>query len=178
MNQAEIANLLGIAPPNLDAEVQAAISEHLRILELVIGRPFVKPKVRYDLKGTTAGQANSNNIIRLNLLALTHSDPQIVDYMFNQTIPHEVCHIIEYQLYSRGGHGDNWQQLMRILNCPPKTTHNLPLPKVRGNHPYVCRCSRWQLSTTIHNRIRKGQIRECPNCGRKLVYDYDYDSND
>src|SRR6266576_4183827 len=94
MSDEEVQTLLGIPTPTLIAEVEEAITRALQTFEQHFNQTFARPTVVYDLKGHTAGSANSHRI-RLNTeLLTTHHDD-----MINRTIPHEVAHVVQYVLY-------------------------------------------------------------------------------
>lgn len=171
----KIHDLLGVASPSVDQAVDLAVTQALQQLEARLAVKLEKPTIRYDLKGTTAGEAQMrtvNNIkyytIRLNLAALTN--PEYRDYMLRQTIPHEVCHIVEFQLHGRAAHGHAWQGLMLLLRLQPKRTHDLPLPKVRQHtkYPHSCECRTHMVGKHVHNKILNGISYHCQDCRTRL----------
>jgi SprT protein len=62
--------------------------------------------------------------------------------------------------------------VMRMLGVPdPRRCHGFAASPARRERrwPYVCNCSRHELSTTRHNRIRNGSSGyRCRQCGSTL----------
>ena len=86
---------------------------------------IVRPQVRVDLHGHTAGLAYPrSNRIRLNVDLL--ADPRYAQDMLHNTLPHEVAHIVTYQLWPEvtGHHNAPWRYVMEnILNLPATRCH-------------------------------------------------------
>lgn len=170
-----ISELLGTPHPSVDQAVDLAVTQALNKLAVRLGVEFIKPEIVYDLKGTTAGWASMRTVndikhytIRLNLAALTN--PEYKDYMLRQTIPHEVCHIVEFQLLGHAAHGHAWQGLMLLLNIQPNRTHDLPLPKARQHikYPHSCECKTHMVGRHVHNKILAGISYHCQDCRTRL----------
>ena len=71
--------------------------------------------VGFDLTGSTSGMAHNKHDgsawIRLNK-AYCMSNPQ---EMLDRTIPHEVAHIVNWQVNRLTGHGREWREIFEIL---------------------------------------------------------------
>ena len=83
------------------------------------------------------------------------------DDMVNDTIPHEVAHIVDHVINgSMSGHGPRWKAIAQKLGCTGKRTHNVPVARARRTKRwcYVARCGTelW-LSTQKHNKIQDGR---------------------
>lgn len=174
-----IAKLLKIPTQTLQHRVNEVVEQSLEKLEWALGRTnsFIRPRIVYDLVGTTAGQAQyqkSTNTytIRLNLGALQSNDLHIVAHMYEHTIPHEVAHIVEFQLYSQAGHGFRWKHLMYLLGVQPNRTHNLPLPPARKTvkFKYRCSCSLHMVGKNRHTKMQTNPHYKlsCTRCGGLL----------
>lgn len=187
MDLEQISNLLSIPTSVTERKVDEAaglalytLNRKLHELDLITfdfgagkHKELVMPKFEYDLTGTTAGQAWGKDKIRLNLKALQSDNPQIVEHMYKVTIPHEICHSVEYQLYGRMGHGNGWKFLMNLLGLPANRTHALPLEKARVHKkPYVyrCACRTINLSKTRHDRAQRGRAYICTLCNQQLWF--------
>ena len=145
-------------------------------LEEEFGTDLFLPDIVYDLKGQVAGQANSYyNKIRLNLKAF---EIEFED-MLEQTVPHEVCH-----LYARTHnndrrikpHGREWKACMEVLGLKPSRCHTYGLEKARAvrRWAYYCDCdeicgNKHNVSTIIHNRIKRGRRYRCGRCKQTLL---------
>jgi SprT protein len=143
----------------------------------VYGLSLAYPLIDFSLKGTTAGQAIAGrNTIRLNLTAIQAEGGW--DHLYNHTVPHEVAHIFQRLNpdWPKGrkankSHGVYWQRVMRVFGVEAKRCHSLDLPKsrVQAKWDYSCGCQTWELSTTRHNKIRRGRTYHCRKCKKDLT---------
>lgn len=127
------------------------------------------PTISFDLVGTTAGKAfQPERHIQLNAVLLTEN----LDEFEKQIIPHELAHLLVKHLYGfSGGHGDEWKDTMRRLGLTPDRTHSLDVSNartVKRVQGYVCCCGPHEVSTRLHNRIRRGAKVTCLKCGKRL----------
>ena len=72
------------------------------------------------------------------------------DHFINQTVPHEVCHLVQTLRYpEKRVHGRNWQALMCKVGLDPKRTcteyEAVPLRKTK-TVPYTCGCRQWDFT--------------------------------
>lgn len=164
-----------------DAETERIVDEVVKssILRIVAsmappGSKVPFPEVVYDLKGHTAGMANSHRI-RLNLSLL--NDPRYREDMLKQTIPHEAAHVVVSQLWPKEpGHGAKWQRAMYALGLNPTRCHQYETKAARNrkrmSRPYVykCACREHHATQIIHRRIQQeGQVRTCRICGTAIT---------
>ena len=162
-------------------------TQRLRVLERtehfiasaedVLERPFDRIPVQFDLRGTTAGMFRAlgrDREIRYNpWIFAKHWEVNLAG-----TVPHEVAHYIVHEVYGPGWvrpHGEEWQALMHYFGADPEVTFRLDLDGIpqrrQRTHPYRCDCREHQVSTTRHNRIRKGTGQyHCRYCNGRLVY--------
>lgn len=133
-------------------------------------------RLRFDLRGTTAGQAILRDPrqpeIRLNAQLLAENGAEFL----NRTIPHEVAHLAAY--YRKGRrpqrpHGPEWQALMQSFGLVPERCHRYDVSRARVRrlitHTYRCACRTHELSSIRHNRIGRGETRyHCRSCGQEL----------
>lgn len=141
------------------------------IAEKNLPRNFTRPQVSFNQRGKIAGSARlQSNQIRLNPVLLVDNTQQFLD----EVIPHEICHLLVFQLYGRvKPHGAQWQTLMKELyGLTPKTRHTMDVSKVQGKtFLYQCGCGTTELSVRRHNKVTRGQQRYgCKKCGEILVY--------
>lgn len=140
----------------------------------------INPAVKFDLKGTTAGQAvfkKGEYYLRFNLGALQVEGGW--DHLYNDTVPHEVAHLVQ-RLHpdwpksrkANPSHGIYWRRVMKAFQVEANRCHSLPLPKARQQRKwaYTCACMTHEVSTTLHNKMVKGQIRICELCKAQVTY--------
>lgn len=147
------------------------------------------PEVRFNTKGKTAGWACWNGgrpYIDINPILLNENVEEVV----NQTVPHEVAHIVVNEVYENARvrdswtnrrqiapHGHEWQQVMRLFGKEPHRCHQMDTSTIqklrsRGNRfVYKCNCMEHEVSITRHNRVSfKGMIYRCRLCGGDLKF--------
>lgn len=148
-----------------------ALAVREKIAECLEHYPAVpSPDVLYDLKGHTAGQAiSSRNQIRLNLALL--KDSRYSDDMLNDTVPHEVAHIVvRFHFPLARSHGWEWQTVMNKFGVPATRCHNYETEAARTRkatsrpYPYHCQCQTHWMTKLIHGRIQKGREYSCRDC--------------
>ena len=81
----------------------------------------VKPRIKFDLKGTVGGQACYPNVIRVNLPLLVNNED---DYLI-QTIGHEYAHLLTNTISGEAKpHGIEWKRVMWSFDLEAKRCHN------------------------------------------------------
>ena len=131
------------------------------------GRPFPKISVSLDLKGTCAGKAyHWENRVKLNRFLLRQNPEEMV----NQTLPHEIAHVITHIQYpfAQKSHGPEWQSVMRMFGLVPDTCHNYDTSNVGTwklkRFEWLCPCGSKPMTAIRHKRALKN-IRERGNSG-------------
>lgn len=142
---------------------------------LGLGRKIPTVEIRCDLKGRTAGKVSwrsgTPTLIRYNL---TMAKGQETDFI-RETVPHEVAHILCHLLHPKARpHGLEWQAIMvRLGVADPKRCHTFDTQKTQIKQQrrwrYSCGCREYQLSTTRHFRILRGESHyHCNACKAAL----------
>lgn len=142
------------------------IEEAYKAAETIYGRTFQRPKVVFDLRGRSGGQAwGRKNLIRLNPELLRQNGMEFV----NRTPTHEASHLIAWEIYgfNISGHGKEWQKVMVDLGQVPSRTHNY---ENKIGHEYVCACRTAYFTTKRHNLCLKGQEYSCGFCKKTFNY--------
>lgn len=110
------------------------------------------------------------------------------DFLIN-TVPHEVAHYVDDEVYGnkyvngrRQSHGPRWKYIMRMVyGLNPDRCHSydtsVTLTKKQSRHEYTCGCRTHMVSTTIHNKILRGQRRICLTCREAIVLKKAYSSD-
>ena len=134
--------------------------------------------LRYNLKGNRAGTANSSkSLINVNYVLLKEN----IEHFIKQTLGHEYAHLITDQLYLKNhikerptAHGHDWKRVMRRLRLNPDRCHSYDTTNAGGKKQrqwkYYCKCPKpMTISTTIHNRIKKGRKYRCNKCKTQIT---------
>lgn len=166
-------------------KVDTAVQDCLFMAERLFGKGVVAPEVMYDLVGRAAGQAvydrfgKSPHVIRINPILLNENE----EYIINQTVPHEMAHVVVNQFYNArgirvGSHGAEWKRVMRHFGLQPDRCHNLDTTSVRAirggvEYHFHCNCLErvYKLSKTKYNRYVDGVSYRCPRCKGQLRFD-------
>ncbi|RUR27590.1 metallopeptidase [Vreelandella nanhaiensis] len=130
------------------------------------------PRVWFDLKGASAGQAHlGRGGLRFNPILLNDNRTAF----FDEVIPHEMAHWLVFHL--QGGqrlkpHGHEWQSVMRnLFGVAPLVTHRFDIQKAQpAPYSYRCSCRTHQLTGRRHALVVKGRRYRCRHCQQTLVY--------
>ena len=126
-----------------------------------------KISVNCDLRGRAAGKVEvvrqrqllQSARLRLNLEAARLDWRQMVD----ETIPHEVAHLVVMSLprrFEQQPHGRDWQLVCQALGGQGAVRHQLPLARARQPRLWHYRDSLGvchQLTSVRHHRLQRGQ---------------------
>lgn len=141
-------------------------------------------EITYDVTGNAAGMFwPSKNAMAFNAkLAAENWDN------FDTTVLHEVAHAIDYasaigkakyttrkhKSGKRDMHGKYFKAIMRELGViEPSTYHSYKVKTTKQRRwDYPCKScdTKYRLSTVMHNRVQKGEVRIC-ECGAKIIKD-------
>lgn len=136
-----------------------------------------QPDIRFDLRGTAAGQARwgtgERPVLRFNLAMARAETARFLA----QTVPHEVAHLVTAACWGRTRpHGIEWQSVMQFFGAPADRCHSYRVPDATHRRQrrwtYTCGCQSHALSTTRHNRAQAGHVSyHCRRCGDRLRWD-------
>jgi SprT protein len=116
--------------------------------------------IRFDLKGRAAGMAvqrGGQYAMRFNATMMLN---EAWDHIINNTVPHELAHIICMYAPRYGkGHDSGWKRVCASLGGNAQRCHNEvtePSRKVR-RYAYVATCGTAITLTQVrHNKVRLG----------------------
>lgn len=156
---------------HLNLQIQRKLSQCLALAESHFKRAFAMPTVTYNLRGVKAGVAFlQKNEINFNRTLLLENAEEFI----HQVVPHELAHLIVYQVYGRvKPHGAEWQAVMtQLFQLPAETCHQFDVQNVQGKtYAYRCNCQLHQLTVRRHNKIqRESAVYFCRKCHTKLTY--------
>lgn len=115
--------------------------------------------VKYDLKGRTAGWAIGMRTIRLNTTAIFGDEEHFKD-MVDDTIPHEIAHIVCHRNPTLGRkHDYGWASVCRALGGTGKRTHDMTTIEYARGRTYIYTSSmgkEYAVSEQRHRKIQMG----------------------
>ncbi|GAA6183670.1 MULTISPECIES: SprT family zinc-dependent metalloprotease [Alteromonadaceae] len=150
--------------------IQQRVLDCIQMAEVYFHRKFVAPTLMFNQRGNIAGTAHlQKNLIKLNSTLLMDN----FDEFLVTVIPHEVAHIITFQLFKRvKPHGIEWQSIMNnVFNLPATVRHKMDTTKTQGKmFDYKCQCGTVKLTLRRHNKVvNKQQIYCCRKCQQELL---------
>ncbi|OGU22510.1 MAG: hypothetical protein A2580_08990 [Hydrogenophilales bacterium RIFOXYD1_FULL_62_11] len=133
----------------------------------------LKAVVRFDLKGKTAGWAilerkKALGTIRLNIEACRVA----LDDMLDDTIPHEIAHLVAEWTRRGHGHDEGWRRIAISLGSTGQRCHTLDLTPARKTRRFRYRATcgtEIALSSVRHNKLRKGKTFKLRDTGGILT---------
>lgn len=151
----------------------AKIDKHVNLCfdkaEVFFGTTFKRSHSNFKQRGKAAGTAHlQKNELRFNHFMYTQNP----DVFLKTVIPHEVAHIIVFQIYASNvkPHGKEWQAVMRkVYGLLPERTHSFDVPPLKNAYSYYCLCQTHEFSQRRHSRVLKGVEYSCKKCGSKLA---------
>lgn len=155
----------------MPTQITQRIQDCLAQAERYFRRSFAMPEVSLELRGQAAGKAwPQSNRLAFNALLYQQNSQHFLE----QTVAHEVAHLLAWQLYGSAirPHGREWQNIMlKVFGLPAQRCHNYALPpRKKTLHDYGCGCAErvHGLSTWRHGRIVRGASYLCRACGQAL----------
>jgi SprT protein len=153
---------------NVKTLVANKIEECYEMAEKLYRKSFPRPTCDYLKKGSTAGVAYlRGNRVSLNLVLLLENP----EHFIKQTVPHEVAHLIAWQVYQCGNHGRGWKNVMKLcFNLEPDRCHTYDVSNVKRirkalpKYLYKCGCTEYKVGPAVHNRILSGKKYICRKC--------------
>lgn len=190
MNEVYDLRAKSVVSKELRSRIEFVVLDCLDKAQKRFGIEKVKaiPQIRYETKGRAAGLACWNHgkpYININPILLNEN----VEQMVTQTVPHEVAHIVVFEMYGdsalRTGwgkrrtvapHGYEWQQVMRVFGLNPDRCHNMDVSSIKKlkksyvEYVYKCSCKQHIVSSIVNKRITNGKNYRCRECGNRLEY--------
>jgi predicted SprT family Zn-dependent metalloprotease len=98
-----------------------------------------------------------------NLLFNTVAIKQDWDHVYNDTIPHEIAHLVDHVLHGTTSHGSKWKRIALSLGCDGKRCHNIDMSEAKRKTRkavYVATCgTEIKLTINMHNKVQNGEMR-------------------
>lgn len=163
-------------PQEIINRIETKILDTMDILQKKYPQNNLK-LIEYSFKqmGRVAGRAWSReNRIEINPDYCLNGE---LEKMISVTIPHEIAHVVSYQVYGRAGfgHGYYWKSIMINLGLEPLRCHNfnmegVKLRKVNKPHKYTCGCTGMvhNMTNLRNKQIESGRTFVCTKCKVKI----------
>lgn len=112
----------------------------------------------------------SQRLVKLNRrLLIKH--PKHID----QTIVHELAHLVNAYLFSGRGHDASWKRIMHEMGFKPDRCHKMDVSEYKVKHRVIaigkCACRSHEFKARTFKRIRRGATYTCVNCKERIVID-------
>ncbi|MBR7888432.1 SprT family zinc-dependent metalloprotease [Marinomonas sp. A79] len=146
------------------ALIEQKVAECMSKANVFFGHRFKMPSYNLKQRGRAAGTAHLHkNELRFNHFMFR----QHPDQFLQSVVPHEVAHIIVFQIYGNSvkPHGKEWQAVMRkVYDQSPDRTHTFDVPPPKQSFQYQCDCQTHQFSKLRHNKALRGTEYICKRC--------------
>lgn len=162
-----------IVTDELSTQLSTQVEICYAMAENFFKRSFSRPHIELNLSGQSAGTANpQKNLLRFNKQLFTENKL----HFLKQTVPHEVAHLIAYQLFGLTikPHGKEWQYIMQmVFQLPAERCHHYKIArKTKRYYLYNCQCLNLihPLTARRHHLIAQGYQYMCKYCKKMLTF--------
>lgn len=131
------------------------------------GVDLSKVGIRFDLKGRVAGYACARGFLgsrtyfmRFNYDMLMRGDAEVLRDMIEDTVPHEIAHIVCFMKPQLGrNHDAGWASVARALGSTGNRTHDMEVVYGKGyTYEYTtCRGVTVRIGDRHHAAVQRGQ---------------------
>jgi SprT protein len=140
-------------------QIKELVKKYKEMAERKYGRKFDTISIDWtQRRSTVAGKAYMTRWSVWINIPLHQAKPE----MLEDTVAHEVAHLISYKVHGKSGHGPEWRSTMRKLGQSPSRTFNATneqrlTGKNMTRHIYRCECGfELNVSAKRHNSMRRG----------------------
>ena len=149
-------------------QVRAKCNEVIALAKSKYNVDLSKVAITFNLKGRVAGWACARGSfgartyqVKFNHDMITRGDPEVLSDMINDTVPHELAHIVCFINPLLGkNHDHGWASVCRGLGGTGNRTHDNEVVYGRGNtYEYTTdRGHKVRLNERRHQHIQKGSF--------------------
>lgn len=145
------------------ADVSEKFKQVCALAETRYGVNMSNVRLSFDLKGRVAGWASRKGAVysvRLNKDMITRGNPEVLKNMIEDTVPHELAHIVCFMKPELGrNHDYGWQSVCRALGGTGKRLHDVETVRGRGaTYEYTSSHGhKIRVGERHHQRIQRGE---------------------
>lgn len=171
----------------LQQRVNNKIAACLQVANQKFNRNFPMPKVAYDCRGLKAGVAKLQRYsVHFNPVFLKEN----VEDMIENTVPHELAHLIDWEVYQKqnhygfgfgrrrrmSAHGHTWKSIMHLFGANPERCHSYDAAnaqeRVKNKFHYKCEgCGKdCFVGPVVHRKMANGVVYRTKCCRKPLVF--------
>lgn len=163
-----------MATENYETAIYSEVRKYVEKANTELGCTLPMPKVTFSNSMTTvAGNARRKNgvyEIRFSRQIIEMND---LTKFLATTVPHEVAHLCQYDLYNTGDHGTTFYRIMHRFGVQtPTRCHTYQIPesnRQRNTFLYKCPCGyTFNFSAVRHNRALRGTKYRHSSCGNQM----------
>ncbi|AAQ17722.1 hypothetical protein Aeh1ORF062c [Aeromonas phage Aeh1] len=163
-----------IAALKARVEIEVKKANELFGVDLVIGKNLA---VKFTLRARSAGRAmmqgysfNRKYELNFNVNMMIMSE-KAWWHLLDETVSHEVAHIVDYVQRGKSGHDARWQYIHKMMGGSGKTYHDLEVPV--NQHVYGVAGQKVVVNKKVHDNIQKGHVYRTRN-GKHPIKPFDY----
>lgn len=158
----------------LEKLILSETKKYIDIANKTLSIKLPYPEVEFSLRGTTAGLAYSfQNKLNFNLSIAKENKKEFLD----QTVPHEVAHIVADNFFKRRCHHDaSWRGIMlNVYGKAPERCHSYEVEHLKARKTkkflYHCSCpSNVKVGLKVHSNISSGKKNyRCVRCSKTIA---------
>ena len=142
-------------------QVRAKVAELILRANRLYNIQMPSVDVRFDLRGKSAGEAGyrvfGQFYVRFNVDMIANDSWEKI---LNDTVPHELAHVVCFFRNTDNGHGAAWRQVCRALGGTGERCHKEAVTYAKGR-TYYYRTTVGKivaLSQVRHRRVQQGQV--------------------
>lgn len=161
---------------NIKSQIEARVLECMEIVRAKFRlTEFQNPSVHFDVSGTKGGFAKYQDwSIHFNLDLAKNNMEQYL----NQTVPHEVAHLVDFKKYGGWGHKRTWKAIMiHVFGLKPDRCHSMDVSEVKtrkyDTYIYTCNCPSLEhkIKTNLHKKMSVlGKNYRCGRCMNRISF--------
>jgi ATP-dependent exoDNAse (exonuclease V) alpha subunit/predicted SprT family Zn-dependent metalloprotease len=123
--------LADLVPNSRRRELETEVEAYWNVARLKFGDIGPIPLLTFEgiRNRKTVGRAYfTKNRIALNPIWCAVDDEEVLKSIIEETIPHEICHLVAYRQHKDHGHGKPWKLAMMKMGLMPSRFHTSTLP--------------------------------------------------